>query len=53
MGEQTCATDRLTIWHKSADFTGEPELVESNRAGMDSGYKIYGGPVSRDDLQVE
>ena len=53
MDEQTCAPDRLTIWHKRTDFMREPELVERHRAGMDSGYKIYRGPVSRDDLQVE
>jgi len=53
MDEQTCATDRLTIWHKSTDFLRKPELVESHRAGMDAGYKIYRGPVSRNNLQVE
>jgi hypothetical protein len=53
MDKQTAAIDRLTIWHKSTDFMREPELVESHRAGMDSGYKIYRGPVSRDDLSVE
>ena len=53
MEEQTCTTDGLTIWHQSTDFMRELELVESHRAGMDSGYKIYRVPVSRDDLQVE
>jgi len=52
MGEQTWATNRMTIGHKNTDFMREPELVESHSAGMDSGYKIYRGPVSRDDLQL-
>jgi len=50
MVEQTSATDGPTIWHKSTDFMREPQLVESQSAGMDSGYKIYRGPV---DLSVE
>jgi len=51
--EPTYFADHLAVWHKSADFLGDPRFIAAYRRGMDSGHHIMRAPGSRDDLHVE